>query len=82
VPECSHLLYLDHIQAEGVALFEHACSLDLEGIIAKRKDSRYGVTDKPSGDWVKIKNASYSQAQGRAELFEIRSGKAVPAARL
>lgn len=64
------MLYLDDIEAEGVGLFEHSCVLDLEGIIAKRKDSSNRVTDKPSCDWVKIKNAAYSQAERRAEMFE------------
>jgi bifunctional non-homologous end joining protein LigD len=68
--ESSHILYLDHIETEGVALFEHACALDLEGIVAKRKDSRYRATEKPSPNWVKIKNANYTQTEGRAELFE------------
>jgi ATP-dependent DNA ligase len=38
---------------------------DLEGIVAKRKDGAY----TPSAKWIKIKNATYSQAQGRGELF-------------
>ncbi len=39
--------------------------LDLEGIVAKRKDDRYasGVT------WYKIKNRAYTQLEGRGELF-------------
>jgi bifunctional non-homologous end joining protein LigD len=68
--ESSHMLYLDHIETEGVALFEHACALDLEGMVAKRKDSKYRASEKPSPNWVKIKNAKYTQAEGRAEVFE------------
>lgn len=46
-------------------LLEAATRLDLEGIVAKRVADPYGegVT------WVKVKNAAYSQAEGRADLF-------------
>ena len=43
---------------------------DLEGVVAKRKDSRYQETEKRSPHWIKIKNRNYSQAEGREELFE------------
>jgi bifunctional non-homologous end joining protein LigD len=42
-----------HIEEQGEAFFEAATQLKLEGIIAKRADSRY--TGKRSADWVKIK---------------------------
>jgi ATP-dependent DNA ligase len=54
----------------GQRLFEKVCSLDLEGIVAKRKASLYRATEKPSPYWIKIKNSKYTQAQGRAELVE------------
>jgi len=44
--------------------------MDLEGIVCKRKDSPYKVTEKPSRYWIKVKNSRYSQAEGRAELFD------------
>jgi bifunctional non-homologous end joining protein LigD len=53
-------------EAEGRELFEAACGLDLEGIVAKRKDDPYA----PETSWYKIKNPTYTQAEGRAELFE------------
>jgi bifunctional non-homologous end joining protein LigD len=53
-------------KAEGKALFEAACRLDLEGIVAKRSDDPYS----PETAWYKIKNPTYTQAEGRAELFE------------
>src|SRR5215212_7353046 len=34
-PSGSRLLYVDHIEAEGVALFREVCRRDLEGIVAK-----------------------------------------------
>jgi bifunctional non-homologous end joining protein LigD len=44
--------HLEH--ANGVHVFEHACRMGLEGIVSKRKGSRYH-----SGrtlDWLKAKN--------------------------
>ena len=38
---------------------------DLEGIVAKRKADPY----EPGTRWFKIKNSTYSQAEGRRELF-------------
>jgi bifunctional non-homologous end joining protein LigD len=49
--------YCDHVEEEGVALFEQATKMRLEGIIAKRKDSRY-YPDKRSKEWLKIKNVN------------------------
>jgi bifunctional non-homologous end joining protein LigD len=43
----SRLLYVDHIEATGCALFKLACGFDLEGIVAKRKTWRYVASDKP-----------------------------------
>jgi hypothetical protein len=40
-----------------------------KGIVCKRKDSPYKVTEKPSRYWM-IKNSRYSQLEGREELFE------------
>lgn len=37
----AHILYVDHVQATGTRLYQAACELDLEGILAKRADSRY-----------------------------------------
>ena len=53
-------------EEEGRELFGAACKLDLEGIVAKRKDDRY----EPDTCWYKIKNPTYTQAEGRRELFE------------
>ena len=66
----SRMLYLDHVEGDGRLLFEQIVAMDLEGIVAKRKDSRYRVTEQPSRDWIKIKNPAYSQAEGRGEMFD------------
>jgi len=69
----SQLLYVDHIETVGQRLFEKACDLDREAIVAKRKDSLYRATEKPSPYWIKIKNPDYSQAEGREEFLILRS---------
>ena len=43
----------------------------LEGIIAKRKMGLY----REGTTWYKIKNAAYSQAEGRGELFDRRRSR-------
>ena len=32
----------EHIEEDGPTVFKHACKLGFEGIVSKRKDSRYG----------------------------------------
>jgi bifunctional non-homologous end joining protein LigD len=66
----SRILYLDHVERDGRLLFEQIERMDLEGIVCKRKDSPYKVTEKPSRYWIKVKNSRYSQLEGREELFE------------
>ena len=45
----------DYIEQQGVAVFENIKKMNLEGIIAKRKDSKY-IQGTRSKDWLKIKN--------------------------
>jgi bifunctional non-homologous end joining protein LigD len=61
------VLYCDHVEGDGEGLFRLACNHDLEGIIAKRKYDPY-LPDQAS--WLKIRNSSYSQWEGREALFE------------
>jgi ATP-dependent DNA ligase len=56
----SRILYLDHVESDGRLMFEQIVAMDLEGIVCKRKDSPYKVTEKPSRHWIKIKNSRYS----------------------
>ena len=68
----AHVLYVHYSRGNGTALYRLACQLDLEGIVAKRADSRY--EDNPNvRHWIKFKNPAYSQNEGRADLFK-RSG--------
>lgn len=61
------VLFAQHVESLGCQLFNIVRERDLEGIVAKRKDAAYGV------DWFKIRNPTYSQYEGRRELFEKRS---------
>jgi len=65
----SRMLYLDYVENDGKLLFEQIVKMDLEGMVCKRKNSPYRVTEKPSPYWIKVKNPRYSQAEGREELF-------------
>jgi bifunctional non-homologous end joining protein LigD len=47
------LRYSDHIQGQGPAFFEQACSLGLEGIICKRADAPY--RSGRGKRWLKVK---------------------------
>lgn len=59
------LLRVKSWKGKGIELFAAAQALDLEGIVAKRKSDAY----QPTTCWYKIKNRSYSQAEGRFDLF-------------
>jgi bifunctional non-homologous end joining protein LigD len=71
LPECPQLLFVDHIQERGSELFDLACKRDLEGIVAKQRQSRYTV-ENGNPAWIKIRNRNYSQMIGRDDLFERR----------
>jgi ATP-dependent DNA ligase len=54
----------EHIEANGVTVFNHVCRLGLEGIVSKRLDAPYR-----SGRvklWIKVKNKN-AAAHTRAE---------------
>ena len=72
IPELpSRILFTPHLDGQGVQLFHEACKIDLEGIVAKKKDAPY-YSDERNPAWIKIKNPQYSQIQGRHELFSAR----------
>src|SRR5688500_16375048 len=60
--QSAHVLYVDHTKGAGECLYELACQLDLEGIVAKRAASPYGL-NATGTDWIKIKNFTYSQKE-------------------
>src|SRR5262249_58790304 len=53
------------VTARGCELFDLMCANDLEGVVAKRLADPYNSRVR----WLKIKNRDYSQAEGRADLF-------------
>jgi ATP-dependent DNA ligase len=59
----------EHIDGvAGAVVFRAACSMGLEGIVAKRRDSRYrsGRTQ----DWIKVKNPAHPAIE-RAMLIAL-----------
>ena len=60
----SAMLYTHHVERTGLEFYRLACEMDLEGVVAKLKHGAYGE------GWFKIRNARYSQYEGRRELFE------------
>ena len=57
--------WIDGTERDGSTVFQHACKLGLEGIVSKRKDSRYrsGRCD----DWLKSKNPHSAAVRREAE---------------
>jgi len=66
---CERILYAQHVEGEGKRMFEEICALDLEGIVAKR---RLGIYKDDGNAWLKVKNRSYSQDEGRHELLSLK----------
>ena len=59
----AHVLYVDHTKGAGQRLYELACQVDLEGIVAKRAASPYArMRMGKIGSKSKIRN--YSQKRG------------------
>jgi ATP-dependent DNA ligase len=59
------LRFNQHIEADGPTVFAHACKMDLEGIVSKRKNSTY--RSGPSRDWLKVKNPASPAVQRIAD---------------
>jgi bifunctional non-homologous end joining protein LigD len=64
----AHVMKVLSIESDGIALFKATGKLDLEGIVAKRKDAAYDQR----AVWYKVLNPAYTQQEGRAELFQRR----------
>jgi bifunctional non-homologous end joining protein LigD len=54
--DCERITYTQHIEMCGCVLYRAICKKDLEGIVAKRRDSVYSV----SGHWLKVLNPNYT----------------------
>jgi ATP-dependent DNA ligase len=61
----SGVRFNEHLEAEGPLVFEHACRMGMEGIVSKRKGSRY--QSGRSREWVKARNP---QAPAARRLVE------------
>lgn len=60
------LRFNEHLDEEdGPLVFAHACKLRLEGIVSKRRDSRY--RSGRSADWIKSKNPGAPAVRRKAE---------------
>jgi bifunctional non-homologous end joining protein LigD len=75
IPKNSLIRFSEHLEGEGLAILKQACTLKLEGIMAKRKDSFY--LSKRSADWLKIKCnqrqefviAGFTEPKGSRQFF-------------
>lgn len=61
LPQSNVIRYCDHIETDGIAFFQQMRKMDLEGMIAKKKNSKY-YEGKRSPDWLKIKNVKTQDA--------------------
>jgi bifunctional non-homologous end joining protein LigD len=61
LPNLTNIRYSDHIPQTGKAFFEMAVNMDLEGIIGKKKNSKY-LAGTRTNDWVKIKTQKRIEA--------------------
>jgi bifunctional non-homologous end joining protein LigD len=76
LPESEVIRYCDHIAERGKDFFAAVTAKHLEGMVAKRADSRYVENARPS-DWLKVKNvveeeaviAGYTEPQGSRKYF-------------
>jgi bifunctional non-homologous end joining protein LigD len=77
LPKNEFLHYTDHITPYGEALFRMTKNEGLEGIVAKKKSSKY-IAGTRSKDWLKIKTfkeddfvvAGYTRQFGSGNLFD------------
>jgi bifunctional non-homologous end joining protein LigD len=62
------ILLSEHTEGDGEVLFRHACAMGLEGLVAKRRQSRY--RSGLSKDWLKIKNRASPAFSRVQEAFK------------
>lgn len=76
LPEDDLIRYCDHVDEKGEEFFAILSKHNMEGMIAKRKESIY-MPGKRTSDWLKVKNqqteevliAGYTEAGGSRENF-------------
>lgn len=72
----SVIRYSEHVLKNGIKYFQAAAKQDLEGVMAKRLDSRY-VSGARSKDWLKVKTSKrqevvivgYTEPKGTRKFF-------------
>ena len=57
------LLYVDHMEREGLAMFAGALALELERIVAKDAASPYVEGTRETSYWLKIKDKNYERQE-------------------
>jgi bifunctional non-homologous end joining protein LigD len=66
------IVFNEHLDSDGAAVFKHACKLGLEGIVSKRRDMRY--RSGRSKSWLKIKTGRARRCCGlRTGRFELHA---------
>ena len=74
VKEGSHVIINDYVEEKGEQFYQAVLQHDLEGMVAKRKDSSYEQGLR-TGSWLKVKNLKscdcvifgYSKGEGARE---------------
>jgi bifunctional non-homologous end joining protein LigD len=61
LPDSDIIKYCDHVAGDGKMLFKEMQKMGFEGMIAKRKSSKYYI-GKRTNDWLKIKNVQSQEA--------------------
>ena len=62
------ILLNEHVDGDGLTVFEHACRLGAEGIVSKRVDGTY--RSGPCPVWIKVRNpASIAVQRKRSEKW-------------
>jgi len=57
------LLYVDHVEKNGLGMFAGAMALGLEGVVAKDAKSPYVECPRATWHWQKIKNRDYKRKE-------------------
>jgi bifunctional non-homologous end joining protein LigD len=65
------LIYVNHMEREGLAMYAGALALGLEGVVAKDSKSPYVEGPAVTQHWLKIKNREFK----RKEPVEFRQNK-------
>ncbi len=54
IPDSPHIQYCDHVEAMGLTVYDQAVKMGMEGVIAKKADSKYDPNVR-SSSWLKFK---------------------------